>query len=785
MIRKRWSNSVSWRVACVLALMLILCGAARAGDDGPIPGVGKIEGAKDSQVGRLLDLLISQQADGTQAILIGSGDIFDYKAFALPNPPRIVVDLSNVQQQLETLRIPVRSQELEKVRIWQHPNKVRLVFDLNPGLESFPPYRLTKSGGKLMLCMGEMAKKGEAAAQDLPDTVYRALSMQPIAEGSAAEQEDLIQPQADTAAPAISEQPLLGRVELAAEPQDPEATPKVDLPKPVKSQELAPAAAPVIAEESLPPDPEIAPAPAAWEGPANATESSADRWPGSAVTESPLSSKGVPYGRRPLQMSLFTEMEPESFQISTGMEPGKEYTGQRVDLDFQDIDIDNVFRILAEISDLNIIVSDKVKGKVTMRLKNVPWDQALDLILSTNNLGMVRQGNIIRVAPLPDLVREQQERRRLHEEKIQEKIEAQKRLEQAEIERQQRERALKPFVTEHIVLNYSKAPNLAGQIKDFLTSDPEINKQGKVVVDERTNTMTITDYPEKIEEIRRYITKIDKPTPQVLIEARIVKADKRFARDLGVQWGGQFAEYDAKGKWAYGVSSGLGATGQPLAGPSTWTSGSFSDGTGRDFFPESGWMVNLPATLLGAGTPGIGFQVGRLLGDLINLDLRLSAAETDGLTKTISRPKIMTLDNVEATIKQGFEIPYTQVNPEGNVSVVWKEAELMTTVTPLISPDGRVHLKLEVTDDFPDPTIVSSEGEPAIATRQATTEVLVRNGQTVVIGGILEETQSYTEQGVPWFRDVPGLSWLFENKERSNEQTELLIFVTPFLVEET
>jgi type IV pilus assembly protein PilQ len=462
------------------------------------------------------------------------------------------------------------------------------------------------------------------------------------------------------------------------------------------------------------------------------------------------------------------------------MEPGKVYVGQRISLDFQDIEIDNVFRLLAEVSDLNIIVSDKVKGKVTMRLKDVPWDQALDLIISTHKLGMVKQGNVIRIAPLADLIKEEKERRRLREEKIKERLEAQKRLEEAEIERRERERKLRPFETVPIILNYTKAKDLEKQIKGFLTREPDINKVGSVIVDERTNTITITDYPEKIEFIKHYIKQVDTPTPQVLIEARIVKASKNFAREIGIQWGGQFAEFDRTGEWAWGISSGPGD-----ASPSTWRSGAFTGNTGFDFNPFSSWMVNLPATLLGAGTPGIGFQIGRLVGDLINLDLRLSAAEAEGLTKIVSRPKIMTLDNVEATIRQGFEIPYTQVNPEGNVSVVWKKAELKTTVTPLISPDGRVHLKLEVTDDYPDEAIKSSEGEPAIRTRQAYTEVLVKNGETVVIGGILEETQEYSEEGVPGLRDIPILNWLFKKKKRKRDQTELLIFVTPFIVEET
>lgn len=743
-----------------------LCKSA-GGDTGVSPQVNPFAAPS---AGRLMDLLVHRQEDGTRVVLVGDGELSKFNTFTLENPKRVVLDVWDVKSGLGTDKIPVNSKELSKVRIGPKPDKVRLVFDVDEAMDVFPPYSVGKEKGKVFLCLGDLAKAGEAQLVEPSDRSLAEVSVKPTSSFMKKRDpsEESETERADTG-PAFSEN-------VASRPA------LVELPENTASS------------ESPPGDEVTTDAPVASKAPeregkgddADVGREMSTSHAGPIQTEPQIRPEDKPYltarasheavSLAQISASLKSE-EEDAFKISTGMEPGKVYEGQRVNLDFQDIDIHNVFRLLAEVSNLNIIVSDKVTGKLTMRLRDVPWDQALDLVLSTQKLGTVKQGNIIRVAPLQDLVAEEAERRRMRQAKINERIEAQKKLEVAEIQRQKRERELMPFETVPILLNYTNAKAVEKQINGFLTKKP---KRGTVVVDDRTNMITITDYPERIAFIKEYIERVDRPTPQVLIEARIVKASKEFDRELGIQWGGQYAETDVEGgTWAYGISGGLGGV-----RPSTWSSGDFTEGTGGDFFPLSTWAVNLPAALLGGSTPAIGFQVGRLIGDLVNLDLRLSAAELEGLSKTISRPKIMTLDNVEATIKQGFEIPYTQVNPEGQVSVVWKKAELKVTVTPLVSPDGRVHLKLEVTDDFPDPTILSSEGEPSIRTRQATTEVLVRNGETVVIGGILEETRASSERGVPWMRDVPLLGWLFETKFKRSDQTELLIFVTPFIVEE-
>jgi type IV pilus assembly protein PilQ len=776
----------------------------------------------------ILDVLVSPEPLGTRLVVVGDGEFGHYKVSLLREPPRIVLDLWGIHKsRFQPLRFePTR--EIQRIRVGRHEDHMRLVADVGAkGTREMPLYSVQREGTKLVLCIGEMARGGPVEQAD---------PAQPSLAGPQVQGKG--QPEKVIGAPPLvrTQEPGPGEERFLSRKGSPDPTagdslevvsftPRVWDPKPPEALGENQVVEEAVEAHSQPPGPGLLeesqllasqPQPPALDrerpvktakvtetkvGPLEAVPSGDQSKDGSLMRAEPVRAShlaapqavslaqvaakaplksGVPAG------TFKEEEEEEEFKISTGMEPGKTYSGQRLDLDLQDIDLDNIFRLLAEVSNLNIIVSEKVKGKVTMRLKNVPWDQALDLILSTQKLGMVRQGNILRVAPLKDLMDEEKERKRLRQERIQARIEAEKRIQEAEIESQERQRKLRPFVTEFIVLNYTKAKDFKDQIKDILTKEPKIDRVGTAVVDDRTNTVTVTDYAEKIERIKQYKERVDKPTPQVLIEARIVKASKNFARELGVQWGTQFAEFDRKNEWAWGISSATSTTGTtPPTSPSTWKSGAFSGGTGHDFFPLSGWMVNLPATIL-PGPPGIGLQIGRLAGDLINLDLRLSAAEREGLTKIVSRPKVMTLDNVEATIKQGREIPFTQVNPEGNVSVVYKEASLKTTVTPQISPDGRVRLKLDVTDDFPDRANANPiTGNPEIVKRQGTTEVLVRDGETVVIGGVLEETRATAEDGVPWLKDVPGLSWLFERKQRRLDQTELLIFVTPFIVQQT
>lgn len=404
------------------------------------------------------------------------------------------------------------------------------------------------------------------------------------------------------------------------------------------------------------------------------------------------------------------------------------YSGKRVSLDFQDADIINVLRLLAEVSKLNMVIGDNVKGKITIKMLDVPWDQALDVILKMKGLGKVYEDNVLRIDTLSNIAQQQEEEAKAKEAMVK----------------------AEDLVTKILSVNYARARDVAESIKKSLSV------RGDITVDDRTNTLIIKEIEDKHEEIGRLLKTLDKPTPQVLIEARIVQADSNFAKDLGIQWGGSYSSNP--GDYNIGVQSG----------PS-----------GTVGAPTTGFAVNLPATGV-AGTKGsIGFTIGKTVGDAFNLDLRLSAGETKGLTKVLSAPKIATLDNKEATIQQGESIPYKTVSQEGT-KTEFIDATLTLKVTPKVTPDGHISMNIKITKNRQGSIVV--EGTPSINKKEATTEVLVKDGETTVIGGIYEITDVDNLLGVPWFHHVPILGWLFKSTQKSNIKSELLIFITPKII---
>ena len=411
------------------------------------------------------------------------------------------------------------------------------------------------------------------------------------------------------------------------------------------------------------------------------------------------------------------------------------YTGQKISLDFQDAEVSNILRLIADVSGLNMVVGEEVRGKVTLKLFNVPWDQALDIVLRTKGLGQVREGNIIRIDANANIAKQQDEAAKAKEAQI-------------------KAEDLKTLI---IPINYAKAADLATTLKKNLSS------RGDLTVNEPTNSLIAKDVPQNIAEIQQLIKLLDLPTPQVLIETRIVQANRNFARDLGVQWGG--AATDSPGN---NTNIALNA------GP----------GTGDAFGVQvPNFAVNLPASG-GAGSIGnIGFTLGRLVGTPFNLDLRLTAGEASGETKIISSPRVVTLDNKEATIQQGDSIPFETVSDKGT-QTQFVDATLNLTVTPHITPNGSVIMKIKATKnaigDFR-----SRLGAPSISKREAATEVMVQDGETTVIGGIFESTKAESETGVPWLSKIPGLSWLFKRQSVSDQTRELLIFITPTIVKRT
>ena len=423
-------------------------------------------------------------------------------------------------------------------------------------------------------------------------------------------------------------------------------------------------------------------------------------------------------------------------------ETGKAYTGQKISLDFQDADIRHVFRILHEISGKNFVIGDDVKGKVTLKLDNVPWDQVLDLVTRMNKLGTVEEGNIIRIAPLSTLEAEKKA--------IEAKVEAEKTAMKAK-------EAVEPLVTEYIPINYSEASSIQAHLNEIKT------ERGKVSVDERTNMIIMTDVKANIQNAKEVVKRLDVVTPQVMIEARIVEANTDFSRQIGVQWGGMLGIQPGDAAYGTGPQRGYDALGGTYG---------FTGAIGDN------WVVNLPPP---GPTSGIGFNFARLAGlSPLTLHANLQAMESEGKGKIISSPRILTLDNKEAYIEQGVEIPY-QVLEEGSYSLKWAKAVLKLIVTPHITTDRRIAMKIVASKDAPDWDRLVA-GAPAISKKEAGTELLVNDGDTIVIGGIIIREETLAKKGVPGLSKIPVLGWLFKSQSKREEKRELLIFVTPTIV---
>ncbi len=442
-------------------------------------------------------------------------------------------------------------------------------------------------------------------------------------------------------------------------------------------------------------------------------------------------------------------------------EEKKEYTGERLTLNFQDIDVRAVLQLLADTSGQNIVVSDTVQGGVTLRLQNVPWDQALDIVMRTKGLAMRRRDNVILVGPAEELA-------------AREKAELQARKEVEE---------LAPLRTEYLQVNYAKAADLALLIKGK-QGNSLLSPRGSVAIDDRTNTLLLQDTADRLSDIRRLVTTLDIPIRQVLIESRIVIVNDDFTRQLGVQLG--TTDVRAKG------SNGLVAISGSAASNNTIVSSALTNlqgGSGSPFpvsipTSTSDYLSRYNVTLPVANPAGqIALSV--LSGNFL-VDLELSAAQAEGRGEIVSAPRLITSNQKEATIEQGVEIPYQESSGSGATTTQFKKAVLSLKVKPQITPDNRVILDLAVSDDSVGQVVQSATGGqvPSIDTRAITTQVLVNDGQTVVLGGIMETTRSTSENKVPFLGDIPLLGYLFKNTTKTNNKDELLIFVTPKILRE-
>ncbi len=418
------------------------------------------------------------------------------------------------------------------------------------------------------------------------------------------------------------------------------------------------------------------------------------------------------------------------------------YQGEKLSLNFQNVEVRRLLQVIGEFTGMNIVVSDSVGGSITLILKDVPWDQALDIILQQKGLDMRKNGNVILIAPREEIA-------------TKEKLEFESKAQIGDLE---------PLRTESFQMNYVKGAD----IKKLL-SDPKqtlLSKRGSALLDDRSNILFIQDTPSRLDDVRAMIAKVDVPVRQVMIEARIVEAGDSFAKNLGVRL----------------ATGGTTQTTNTTTGVTTVTNSSTLAAINTATRTSQIGSVNLPATPR-ASTAGT-FALSLYNSDYTRfLSAEISALEADGKGKVISSPRVMTANQIEAMIEQGVEIPYQQATSSGATSVSFRKANLSLKVKPQITPDGKITMTLDINKDTPNTSLATGSGV-AIDTKHVKTEVLVENGGTVVIGGIYTQNTSENTYRIPFFGDLPYIGWLFKNREWIDDKTELLIFITPKIVNE-
>jgi type IV pilus assembly protein PilQ len=454
---------------------------------------------------------------------------------------------------------------------------------------------------------------------------------------------------------------------------------------------------------------------------------------------------------------LVVEVRPVKAEQNKSTNAGRGYRGDKLSLNFQNIEVRALLQVIADFTGFNVVASDSVSGQLTLRLKDVPWDQALDIVMQARGLDMRKNGNVLWIAPKDELL-------------TKERLELEQRAQISELE---------PLVTETFQLNYQKADafrqvfGLDGQVG----RGSILSRRGSASSEPRTNKLFITDTPSRLDEVRKLILLTDVPTRQVMIEARIVEADDRFSKNLGVKLGFTDANTNRSGINLPG-SSRLAVTGNYLGvGEQT---GQIS-ATAGSYVPNS-QFVSMPASSINGVTPGSLAVSLFSAGANRFLNLELSALEAEGKGKIISSPRVVTADQQAAIIEQGEEIPYQQATSSGATSIQFKKANLKLEVTPQITPDGNIILTVDVAKDSRGVAVGSSF---AINTKHVKTNVQVENGGTVVLGGIFTQTEIDGVNKVPFFGDLPVLGYLFRSASKTRDRTELLIFITPRVVSDS
>lgn len=648
------------------------------------------------------------------------------RAFATDNPARVALDLNGVTSGLGKKRLPISTGPVQSLVAVEASDRTRVVINLNHPVR----YEVSTAGDTVSIALNvpepqappPESPAGSSAAPAAPPPVAAVPAVAPPAEPSAGDIQDVdFKPGPNGEGRVLIRLPSPDTRVSVSEKGRHVVAEIIDARLPSRLQrrlDVADSSTPVVSVETRP--------------------------RGSDVEVDIETGTGYEYLAYQAD-ELFTlefrpvtkAAKPKNPKSQTG------YAGDRLSLNFQDIEVRAVLQLLADFTGLNLVASDTVTGNITLRLKNVPWDQALEIILKTKGLSMRRTGNVIMVAPTEEIVAR----------------------EEAELLASQKVEELAPLQSEFIQINYAKAPEIAALLKsgenELLT--PE---RGQVTVDPRTNTLLVRDTASQLEMVRRLVARLDVPVRQVMIESRIVIANNDFARELGVRFGysrfqanendGTFNNF-AGGKPGYIDGSGVLVPG--IDNPAG----------------VAPLIVDLPAS---APSGAASFLLGKIGSYLLQLEL--SAMQAEGRGEVISSPRVVTSDQKQATIAVGQKIPYQEQSTESNATTTsFEDAVLKLDVTPQITPDQRIIMDLQVNKDSPNLALTIPGQPPAIDTRSVTTSVLVDNGETVVLGGVFERERSFNNEQVPWLGDLPVIGNLFKNTSKADKNSELLIFVTP------
>jgi type IV pilus assembly protein PilQ len=709
--------------------------------------------------------------NGVVVLVSGDGPISTYESFALPDPPRLVVDIPNALHAISQ-PISARPPLVSAVRSSQYRERpvqiVRIVMDLRSAL----PYRIVTAQNQLRVDLGGAAE-GTAAAPAPETKATPVVAAPPVAPAKAAPVATTAPsvPRAAGKVTRVDVQSVRGRQQIAIRTSGPvtyavaENTDPLGIAVDVNGAMIEPAAARTVdlGQVSSPisrlraSQYQTDPAPtvrvvADLRGPARYDV----RQTPSAIVVDFLNPARPASAPPPAPVPM-----PAPVVVAQAAPPAAPGTG-RLSMDFRDADINNLLRIIAEVSGMNVVAGGDVTGKVTVRLVNVEWQQALDVILRINGMGYEIDGNIIRVAPQAKLAAEQRSREEARAREQKAKEDALK----AEREQKREQVQLEPLKDEVIAVNYAKAADVVKNLDRLKTPG---RPDASLVVDDRTNKLILRETPATLVRMKDLLRELDRATPQVLIEARLVEATRNFSQSLGVEWGFNANMTMSSLQSPQPVSLFTSPVGTPLAIPAA---------TGA--IPLA---ISMPAT---SPTASVGLIANSLFSNRLALGARISAGESENKVRTLSSPKVATMDNQEAEIKQGQQVPYTTIDSSGRTVVAYTDAYIRLKVTPHITNDKRISMKVEAERSFPGDRIDYAGGFSfPINTRKATTNVLVSNGSTIVIGGLLQSDERWSESRIPWISKVPVLGSLFKSTSIGPEgKIELLIFLTPTILEE-